>query len=571
MESWQHWCRSAWYAVLLCTGSSFAWAHDAVLHLDANSTSQASYVAPLSQVEGLDASHTVQDVASLPPERFKPFDVQATHFISRSKPLWLRLQIDASQAAGSQWHMYFPTVVVDQFEVYQKDANGLWLMAAAGDRVPHTQWPIHSLHPRFALQTQSKDVQDVYIRVMHLLPSQISPQIVQSDAATLQDNQQILLMGMVVGLFSVLTLICLQMTWSYRDWAYLWYAGYLFFTMFTAIAYSGLGQFLLWPQASKFANDVLVLMQLSAFAFNMQFVHAMFGQRIGRHHAWLTRLLIAACAAYIVYIAFGAEYANSVLVFMTIVVSSCVFIVGTAVVAWRKKIPYSGYWLLIYGPYLLSIALASLENAGQINLPWMPFSLPLITIMIEAMAMMFCLNAFSREGHAQAVREQAAAQRDPLTGFLNEAHFMQTASNAWQRASRAGRDISMAYVLVEPKDKDLTTLQAEAMMLQSVRMVRIAMRESDGIGRIGKNMLGIAMPDVPPGDTLSSRLSRLVALGLMADPQDNTALALKFTLAVSSWRINPEEFSAIDKQLRSLVQKDTEERPRTIRFLEPQM
>jgi GGDEF domain-containing protein len=565
------WFRYFYLCAILCAGYGFAQAQTGVLRLDANAALRTSYPAPLSVVTGLDATHTVQDVAGLPSERFRPFDSEATHFISIKKPLWLRLQIDLSQAAASDWHLEFPTVVVDRFEVYQKDANGSWQMAAAGDYVPHTQWPTNSLHPRFALLANSKGTQDVYVRVMHTLPSQVSPQVLNSAEATQRDTHQILLMGIVVGLFSVLTLICLQMTFSYRDWTYLWYAGYLLFTMMTAMAYSGLGQYLLWPQASKFANDVLIYMQLSAFAFNLQFVSAMFGQCIGKGHAWITRILIAACIAFIVYVALGAEYADSVLIFMSIVISSCIFIVGTAVLAWRKKIPYSGYWLLIYGAFLLSIALASLENAGQINLPWMPFSLPLITIMIEAMAMMFCLNAFSQENHALAMREQTAAQRDPLTGFLNESHFMKLADAAWLRAGNSGRDITLAYVLVESKEPASNVMQSEAMMLKSVRMVRIAMRENDAVGRIGRNMLGIAMPNMKPGDTLSASLSRLVALGLMIDHDDKTAQIIKFTVAVSSWRVTPEKFSAIDKQLRSLLAKDSADRPRTIRFLDQKM
>ncbi len=565
------WLRCAWASILLCACCSMTSAQTTFLRPGANAASQSHQALALDIAVGLNSTHMIQDVAGLPPEKFQPFDAQATHFISNSKPLWLRLQIDAGQAVASQWHLEFPNVVVDRFEVYQKDASGQWQMAAAGDYVPHTQWPLNSLYPRFPLLAQSTGTQDIYIRIMHLMPSQISPHLMRADVATAQDTRQILLMGIVVGLFSVLSLICLQMTGSYRDWTYLWYAGYLFFTMATAMAYSGLGQYLLWPQASKFASDVLIYMQLSAFAFNLQFVNAMFGQRMGRYHAWLTRVLIAACAAFIVYVAQGAEYANSALLFIGIIISSCVFIVGTAVMAWRKKIPYSGYWLLIYGPYLLSIALVTLENAGLINLPWMPMSLPLITIMIEAMAMMFCLNAYSRESHAQAVREQAAAQRDPLTGFLNESRFMELASRAWQRASRSGRDISLAYVLVESKAQDLSTVQSEALMLRSVRMVRTAMRESDGVGRIGRNTLGIAMPDMRPGDDLTACLQRLVALGLMLDPRDDSAYALKFTLAVGSWRINTEDFKVVDKRLRALLLNDSEDRPRAIRFLEPEV
>jgi GGDEF domain-containing protein len=548
-----------------------ALAQTEVLRLEAHAAALASSVIPLEQATGLNASHTIQDVVALPGERFKPVDAKATYFISAEKPLWLRLKIDAAQANPSPWHLEFATVVVDRYEVYQKDANGAWQMTVAGDHVPHVQWPVNSLHPRFPLHTSGQGVRDVYIRIVHLMPSQILARVVQAEEATQRDKLHFLLLGIVVGLFSVLTLVCLQMTISYRDPTYFWYAGYLLFTMLTAVAYSGMGQYLLWPHANKFASDILVLMQLTAFAFNMQFVHAMFGQRISKHHAWITRLLIAACFAYISYLALGAEYANTAWLMIAIVLTCCIFVVGTAVLAWRKKIPYSSYWLLIYAPYLFSIALTTLQNAGQINLPWVPLSLPLITIMLEAMAMMFCLNAFSRENHAQAVREQAAMQRDPLTGFLNESRFLDLASRAWLRASKLGRDITLAYVQVEPKDEGLNTVQAEAMLLRSVRMVRIAMRESDGLGRIGRNVLAIAMPDVRPGDDLNGKLSRLVALGLMLDPHDSNAHALKFTIAVATWRINTEDFKSVDKQLRALLVKDSEERPRTIRFLEARL
>ena len=200
---------------------------------------------------------------------------------------------------------------------------------------------------------------------------------------------------------------------------------------------------------------------------------------------------------------------------------------------------------------------------------WLPPNLPLITIMIEAMAMMFCLNAFSRERHAQAVREQTAAQRDPLTGFLNQSNFMQSAAAAWWRASRADGEITIAYVLIESSDADLSTVQLEAQILQIARRIRVTMRESDEFGRIGRNVLSIAMPNVKPGDALNARLARLVAVGSKFDPNSNADLEVKLTLAAASRRITADSFQAIDKKLRTLLLKDSEETPRTIRFLEP--
>jgi GGDEF domain-containing protein len=545
----------------------------------ANGNEGHSYPAPLSVATGLDASLTVQDVAALPRERFVPFLPKQAQPISTEQPLWLRLQVESGSSCESgsgstkaqSWLLEMPNAIIDRYEVYQRDASGVWQMQSAGDRVPHQQWPIPVLRPRFALNalesSAESGVQDVYIRVVHQIPATLKPVIVDSEAAAQRNASEVLWSGLLAGLMGALLLICLQMTISYRDWSYLWYSGYLLTTMLAALSYSGVAHQFLWPQATKFASDAVVYFVLAAFAFNMGFINSMFGKWLGKAYRWATAVLIAACVAYMVMTVFIENYAKTTLTFTAITVAASALILLTAISAWRKRVPYSGYWLLVYAPYVLSISLVLAESAGQINLPWLPVSTPMLSAILEAIAMMLCLNAYSREKHAQAVREQVAAQRDPLTGFLNEARFMDVASKAWLRASRTGRDISLAYVLVESKDQDLNTVQLEALMLRSVRMVRTAVRDSDGVGRIGRNMLGISMPDMQPGDDLSARLSRLVALGLMLNPQDSTAQAVKFTLAVGTWRVNAEEFKLVDKKLRALLLKDDTERPRAIRFL----
>jgi GGDEF domain-containing protein len=541
-----------------------------IVRLDAAALAQA-YPAPLDVAIGLGAALTVQEVAALPRERFVPFAARTAQSISIDQPLWLRMQIDAGQAKTSAWMLEIPTVIVDRYEVYQRDASGVWQMAAAGDRVAHAQWPVNSLRPSFPLSVSGPGVQDVFIRVEHQLAATIQPVIVDAALAKRRDAFNILWAGAVAGLMAALLMICLQMTHSYRDWTYLWYAAYLLATMMTTFAYSGVGQQFLWPMASKFASDAVVCFILAAFSFNLLFVSAMFGKWLTRHYRWITMLLITACVSYTALTLMIEEYARIATVAVWIIASSSAFILFTAVQAWRKGVPYSGYWLLVYVPYMLSITLTSLESAGQISLPWLPVNTPMIACMAEAVAMMFCLNAYSRESHAQAVREQVAAQRDPLTGFLNESRFISLASQAWFKADGKSRDVSLAYALVESKEQGLSIVQAEALMLRSVRMVRTAMRESDGVGRIGRNVLGIVMPDMKPGDALNANLSRLIALGLMLDPHESAAQALKFTVAVSSKRINNEDFSVIDKKLRSLLAKDTEDRPRAIRFLEPDL
>jgi two-component system, sensor histidine kinase LadS len=538
----------------------------AVVRLDTSSAVK-SYAAPLDVATGLDAALTVQDVAALPRERFVPFVPKTTHPISINKPLWLRMQVDTGQAATSTWLLEMPTVIVDRYEVYQRDAGGMWRMTTAGDRVAHTQWPMTSLRPRFPMQTASGGMQDIYIRVIHQLPATIQPMMVESSAAAAQDGVHTLWVGIVAGLIAALCMVCLQMALVFRDKTYAWYAGYLLASMLAALAYAGVGHKFLWPAASSFSSDAVVCFIMAAYAFNLLFVSEMFGKWCGIFFRLATMILVICCAAWIIHSLLTENYATSAVVFVLIAVLASSLILFTAIRAWHQEAPYSGYWLLVYLPFLISVCLAVAHNSGQLSLPSLPAHVPLLAFMAEALAMLFCLNAYSRQRHAQATREQVAAERDPLTGFLKEADFLGIASKAWLLASERRSDMTLAYVLVESKDHSINAMQFEALMLRSVRLVRIAMRETDSMGRIGRNMLGIAMPGMKPGENLNARLSRLIALGLMLDPADGTAYALKFTIAVGSRRVHSMSFHEINLQLRALLMNDSEKQARAIRFL----
>lgn len=571
----QCWGLFATLAMLLICGDARSQVNSnapaALVRLDTPSSPVKSYAAPLDIATGIDAALTIQDVAALPRERFAPFVPNTAQTISIHKPLWLRMQLESGDAKTSNWLLEIPTVIVDRYEVYQRDAGGIWQMSIAGDRVAHTDWPMPSLHPSFPLHTTSNGTRDIYIRVMHQLPATIQPVIIESSTAAAQDSVHTLWVGIVAGLIAALCIVCLQMAVVFRDKTYAWYAGYLLASMLAALAYAGIAHKFLWPASSSFSSDAVVCFIMAAYAFNLLFVSEMFGKWCGIFFRLATLVLVASCAAWIIHSILTENYAISAVVFVLIAVLASALILLTAIRAWYQEAPYSGYWLLVYLPFTISICLAVAHHSGQLSLPLLPAYIPLLAFMAEALAMLFCLNAYSRQRHAQATREQVAAERDPLTGFLNQADFLVIANKAWLLASERHSDMTLAYVLVESQDKAINAMQFEALMLRSVRLVRIAMRETDHMGRIGRNILAIAMPGMKPGENLNARLSRLVALGLMLDPTDGAARAIQFTLAVGSRRVHAMSFHDIDRQLRALLINDSEEHARTIRFLERKM
>lgn len=532
--------------------------------------------APLQVVTGLGAAATIDQVAALPEGSFQPFAPSRLYRVGPEKPLWLKLRVPALPVmAGQDWLLEFPTVIVDRYEFFRRDANGMWQMSAAGDRVAHRQWPLDSLRPRFVLPAwsaaSSSAGEEVYVRVVHQLPVNLKPLIVSADAAARRDGMEMLWTGLLAGVVLALVLTCAQMSLAYRDRTYGWYAGYLVFTMMAALCYSGIAQRSLWPDATKFASDAIVYFVLAALAFNLEFSRSMFGGFLGSRLRITSRLLIVLCVAYSIMAFMSQRYDRHVFGFYVIALGIFLLTIFTAVLAWRRGVNFGGYWLLVYVPYLCSIALTLAHNGGIINAPWLPADTPVAAAIIEAIAMMLCINTYGRLRHAQAVRDQVAARYDPLTGFLNLPEFRSAATRVWSAFARSRQDVAVIYVRVENViGNDKASVGLEELMARSVRHVRTITRDFDTIGRLDANRIGIVMTGAPVRDVMSARLARLVALGLMEDAGDTGVPVVRFRMVVGMRRSFSGSFAALDKALHALLDSDDPAR-RAIRFLDPEI
>lgn len=532
--------------------------------------SPASYPAPLQVLEGLSASTSVEQVAAMDAALFKPLVSSRRYAVSAASPLWLRMTLAPGGAVnGAGWLLEFPTVIVDRYEFFQRDASGAWRMAAAGDFVAHAEWPADSLRPRFPLLPPGANTQDVFIRVVHRMPVNLSPVLVSTTEASRRDVVQMLWVGLQLGVILTLVLFCAQMALVYRDRTYAWYAGYLVFTIMATLCYTGVAQRYLWPHATSFASHAIVLSVMGALAFNLQFTRSIFGGLQGRNFHRVARVLVALCLVYMMASPFVVQYDRLVPVFHGITLSVFAFTITCAWRAWRRGVAFGGYWLLVYVPYLACIALTLAESSGLITAPWLPGETPVAAALVEVVVMMLCINAWSRLRHADTVREQAAKEHDPLTGFLNRKTFRDRAARIWNAAPELERDLAIIYVAVEPADPDrLNIIEAEELLARSVRLVRTITRDFDTVGRLGRNTLGIVMEGVTPGEGLRARLSRLVALGLMLDADDPTSMALRFIVAVGSRSSEVGDFAVLDAELQALMVDDGQAQ-RAIRFLSP--
>lgn len=528
----------------------------------------AVFLVPTGVLEGLTPEMGVADVAALDPGQFRPLVAGHSYRVGREAPLWLRLTLVTTQPLErSPWRLEFPSVIVDRYEVYQRDAGAQWQVAAAGDRVAHREWPLDSLKPQFALLLGTAGEHVVFVRVVHQLPVSLRPLIVHESVAARRDSTQMLWTGLLAGVLLTLVLTCVQMGWSFREPAYGWYGAFLASTAMAGMCYTGVAQRSFWPDATRFSSAAIVVAVMVALAFNLMFGRAMFASTLGRAARIAVSVLAGLCLVYALVTLLDDRYDRHIPYFNALTLSGYLCILVMAAHAWRRGVAFGGYFLLVYLPYLCGIGLTLMESTGLIEAPWLTTETPMAAGILEAVAMLLCINAYGRQRHAQTVRDQTAARRDPLTGFLHLAGFRERAARFWGAAARVDRDVAVIYVAVDPVQADpQTVVETEALMARSVRLVRAATREFDTVGRLGRNRLGIVMINVPPGEALSNRLARLVALGLMHDPHDPSAVPVRFRLAVGARCHFPGDFGALDLALRAMLDQDDTD-GRAIRYL----
>ena len=159
---------------------------------------------------------------------------------------------------------------------------------------------------------------------------------------------------------------------------------------------------------------------------------------------------------------------------------------------------------------------------------------------------------------------------DPLTGFFNARAFNLRLTTQWNKVIGSQQDIALALIHVHhhsEKNDPESALRLERKLLRSVRLLHTITRDVDLIGRVGGNVLALAMPGIPMGEDLNNRLARLVALGLMSDSYDTQPTELRFRIAVGTRGTWGNDLKSLDNHLRGAIMQSTGWSRRPIHYI----
>jgi GGDEF domain-containing protein len=515
---------------------------------------------------------TIAQVAASAPADFSPFDRAKTYATMSDAPVWLRLRVDTtSTQAANLWTLGFNKPFIDKVVLYTAQSNGTWKQQSSGESLAHSLWPKQSLTPQFNLPELAAGQHDFYVALYNSVPLHVAVTLLPSEQANAHTQNTFLIAGIVTGLLMFMCITACVLGINYRDSACLWYAAYAFAALLLSLSYMGMGNYALWTDSMWLRGNGNMVFVLAAVSLQLQFGRSMFLEpgspqwmRYGVH------ALSVFCMLSMVLIVVRFNFFTQMVFFVTPVLLATLAMIAIVVSNLRRYAIIASMWMVAYIPLIVLMAMAIAENMGYWSMPWLPYNAPLYALVFEMPVLLIALNIHIKKQHAKVVRTKTLASTDPTTGFVVAHDFAITLDQLWNTAKVSGQDLAVAYVQIAHQRRHAPQRgisHAERRLARVVRLLRTVVRDDDVIAHVGKDLFAMLMPNMPLNDNLSARLTRLVALGNMADRDAAHGAPIRFRIVATTQRSFAGTVQDLDDALQhKLNQTDGWER-KAIRYV----
>lgn len=409
-----------WSCLALC-------APQAVLAQELAKLPNASTVLPLAgpmqwQALPLGAVQSPQEFDD--PARAQAFaDLTAATLLptQTGREVWLRFTLPAT-AAAQNWYLRIPRVRLELATLYFLDMQNRWTSESAGENIPVASWPVPTRLPSFQLATQVDQTQTFFVRLEHRSAIAEHPELITPNdylnGAALAGG----LVGLLVGLFSLLVLLSLLTAYVYRNLHFVWFALFVFLLMLVQLVLIGFAAHRLWPHSTYLNQTMVWLSALCGLAACLWFIVQVSYAKEAFPRIYKLSLGVIALLA-ITAIAYALNHRS----FPNTIVSSVVgltLVWSLGCLAWMAWRSQRWLWIVVGGfaPLTLSMLIRLAYNFGWIRQIEITQAWSVVASIVSMIVVYAGLILRNRELFAAMERKAALAYTDPATG-LAAAHI----------------------------------------------------------------------------------------------------------------------------------------------------
>lgn len=511
--------------------------------------------------EHVPLNHGIQTISAEPTLFTQLFDPLAAYKMNEDDAMWLHFRVRTQdKPSPTGWILSLSKSYIDRIEFYYKDAQGRWQMQVAGDHLPHAQWPLRNLQPQFALPVMAQGEHDFYVKVKSAISLHFSVRLQRTDEVYLDAQNTMLWAGLLLGAALLMIAYSCVKALTLGQAVYGWYALFVVLSSLATVSHLGFSNRFFWPNATWWPEYSTYALIMAAITAQLQFSRTLLLTAVTP--VWCQRMVTAVIAVSLLVTGLFFFTDRSVHRQICYAFVSIICLASIAIMVYRA-LRHSGYtaWLYIlaYLPLLITALLASIDSFGLIPVNAIPFDATVYAQIFELVVLSIALQLHAKSLQTQVIRESVMAGIDPLTGFVTSRLFDETAEQLWDEGRQYRQDMVVAYV--EAKSDTKQPVQ------QTVRLLRTVVRDNDIVAHVDDTLFAILQPGKSVGDELSSRLSRLVVLGQMANEGHSGTSPVNFRIVASSLASFTGSWQDLDHALVQKLKLSTGWERRRIRFV----
>jgi diguanylate cyclase (GGDEF)-like protein len=494
-----------------------------------------SYIdGSLGQLLDNTGQRTLDDVATLPAERFAPVE-RGKPLLLENGALWLRFDAIVSNSPNT-WRVTLPLPGVDDVKLYHRTADGQWLVQQAGDSRRMSSWPQQGRYPVFNLSPETGRAVTYFMEIHHpRVPFSALPRVVSDGQLITSNQEEHTLLGIYFGLAALVIALALANAIAYRDWGFGSYATYMAMFAGAQGAFTGVAGLYWWPELPALNNISVFLLPVGAGAAAMWFVRTVTTpRRFSRALDWLMLALMSLLPAVGLLDALFPTVESCAMINTLIAAGMLVLlmVVGVSLVEGDRH----ARWLAAgFLPVLLATLFPLLRNLGFISSGFLTEYGMMLASALEAPILFYGLLRRVSQRREPSARATSLRTSDPLTGLYTSRVLVTKLHQAISTAERYQQPFALLLVNVT----NLGALQGQhgrevgdrAMVMAAAR-IRAVARQMDTVARAGDSQFALLMEGPVNAAAANDAATRILASGLRPSNQLPDAEPLQFHIAV---------------------------------------
>ena len=490
--------------------------------------------------------------------------------LNDTSTLWLRLRLVRRAEAPMQWTLNIPLPFVDEVQLFQRDADGRWQRQQAGDTLAQSTWSLRGPYPDFLLHLPDTQEHEVFLRIRNFKHLSVPIRLATWDARALQRLQELVALGLLLGVLLVLVLLSLLRYAEHRNRSDIGAAAFSTLVLLTTAQVNGVLNMLVWPQWPAVGNYAYSILPVLAVGASLLFVRMLYAisTHFSRYDRFLRGIGVLTLVSSLTY-AIDRSAADKIGAVILLVATSTGLV--ATFLSWRGN-SRIWYWLMAaYIPQYLCLLRMMFEALGWLPIWWELRYLMTLGVALSVPVLVYALSRATHDRKERELRARHLPTQDALTGLLTPTAFLQELKTAFDRVLDQREPIALVLVRVvnyEHIRKGLGNPVAENSLLRAVVKLHRILRDVDPAGRVGAGDFALILDGVLTRQALTERMVQLIGSGLIPLPGLHPPITLQFHAACVLLHENPVAPEAALPALQTLLEGMSSHTRRPIRFLE---